>query len=87
VNVTTEQLRPLPKDRDVPRRGSGASSLRGLKADPAARWESMAALIHALGDDPDIKLRRRLIVGGTIALGAVSLLVAWQMVSRRRAED
>jgi formylglycine-generating enzyme required for sulfatase activity len=85
VNVTTEQLRPLPKDRDVPawiRR----LVLRGLKADPAARWESMAALIHALGDDPDIKLRRRLIVGGTIALGAVSLLVAWQMVSRRRAE-
>ena len=86
VNVTTEQLRPLPKDRDVPawiRR----LVLRGLKADPAARWESMAALIHALGDDPDIKLRRRLIVGGTIALGAVSLLVAWQMVSRRRAES
>ena len=60
--------------------------LRGLKADPAARWESMAALIRALGDDPDIKLRRRFIVGGTIAVGAVSLLIAWQMVSRRRAE-
>ncbi len=85
VNVTTEQLRPLPKDRDVPawiRR----LILRGLKADPAARWESMAALIRALGDDPDIKLRRRFIAGGTIAVGAVSLLIAWQMVSRRRAE-
>jgi formylglycine-generating enzyme required for sulfatase activity/tRNA A-37 threonylcarbamoyl transferase component Bud32 len=85
VNVTTEQLRPLPKDRDVPawiRR----LILRGLKADPEARWESMAALIRALGDDPDIKLRRRFIVGGTIAVGAVSLLIAWQMVSRRRAE-
>ena len=48
VNVTTEQLRPLPKDRDVPawiRR----LILRGLKADPAARWESMATLIRALG--------------------------------------
>jgi len=85
VNVTTEQLRPLPKDRDVPawiRR----LILRGLKADPAARWDSMASLIRALGDDPDIKLRRRLIVGGTVAVGAISLLVAWQMVSRRRAE-
>jgi formylglycine-generating enzyme required for sulfatase activity len=85
VNVTTEQLRPLPRDRDVPawiRR----LVIRGLKADPAARWASMAALIRALENDPDIKLRRRLIVGGTIALGAASLLVAWQMVSRRRAE-
>jgi formylglycine-generating enzyme required for sulfatase activity len=85
VNVTTEQLRPLPKDRDVPawiRR----LILRGLKADPASRWESMATLIRALGDDPDIKLRRRFIAGGTIAVGAVSLLIAWQMVSRRRAE-
>ena len=85
VNVTTEQLRPLPKDRDVPawiRR----LILRGLKAEPAARWESMAALIRALEADPAIKLRRRLIGGGTIAVGVTSLLVAWQIVSRRHAE-
>jgi len=84
VNVTTEQLRPLPKDRGVPtwlRR----VILRGLKVDPAARWDSMAALIRALESDPAIKLRRRLIAGGGIALGVTSLLVAWQMVSSRRA--
>ena len=83
--MTTEQLRPLPKDRDVPawiRR----LILRGLKADPAARWQSMAVLIHALESDPAIKLRRRLMVGGSIAAVAATLLVAWQMVSRRRAE-
>ena len=33
--------------------------LRGLKADPAQRWPSMAALIAALDDDPAAKLRRR----------------------------
>ena len=85
INVTTEQMRPLPRDRDVPawiRR----VILRGVKADPAARWESMAALIRALEADPDIKLRRRLIVGGAIAAVAATLLGAWQVVSRRGAE-
>ncbi len=85
VNVTTEQLRPLPKDRGVPtwvRR----VILRGLKVEASGRWDSMAALIRALDNDPVAKLRRRLIVGGVVALGAASLIVAWQVVSRRRAE-
>ena len=44
VNVTTEQLRPLPKDRGVPawvRR----VILRGLRSTASDRWDSMAALI------------------------------------------
>jgi formylglycine-generating enzyme required for sulfatase activity len=85
VNVTTEQLRPLPKDRGVPtwvRR----VILRGLKVEPGARWDSMAALIRALEKDPVVNLRRRLIAGGTVAIAATSLLVAWQIVSRRHAE-
>ncbi len=85
VNVTTEQLRPLPKDRGVPawiRR----VILRGLKVEPAARWDSMAALIAALSSDPVAKVRNRLVAGG-IAVGiAAVLVVAWHMVSRRRAE-
>jgi formylglycine-generating enzyme required for sulfatase activity len=85
VNVTTEQLRPLPRDRGVPtwvRR----VILRGLKVETAARWDSMAALIRALEKDPVVNLRRRLIAGGTVALAVTSLLVAWQLVSRRHAE-
>jgi formylglycine-generating enzyme required for sulfatase activity len=85
VNVTTGELRPLPKDRGVPawiRR----LVLRGVKADPAMRWPSMAALIAALQDDPAVKLRRRLVAGGTIAAVTATLLGAWQMVSRRHRE-
>ena len=62
VNVTTEQLRPLPKDRGVPawvRR----VILRGLRSTPSGRWPSMAALIAALENDPVVKLRRRVIAG------------------------
>jgi formylglycine-generating enzyme required for sulfatase activity len=85
VNVTTEQLRPLPKDRGVPawvRR----IILRGLRVDPAARWDSMAALIRALNDDPAVKLRRRMTTGGAIAAVVATVVIAWQVVSRRRAE-
>jgi len=85
VNVTTESLRPMPKDRGVPawiRR----VILRGLKVDPAARWDSMAALLRALESDPAIKLGRRVITGGAIAAVAVTVLGAWQWSSRRRAD-
>jgi serine/threonine protein kinase len=85
VNVTTEQLRPLPRDRGIPawvRR----VILRGLKVDPAARWESVAALTRALDNDPAISLRRRLVMGGAIALVAGTFAGAWQIVSHRRAE-
>jgi len=85
VNVTTDQLRPLPKDRGVPtwiRR----VMLRGLKVDPDARWESMAALLRALESDPAIKVGRRVITGGAVAAVALTLLAAWQWASRRRAD-
>jgi formylglycine-generating enzyme required for sulfatase activity len=85
VSVTTEHLRPMPKDRAVPawiRR----LILRGLKSAAPARWPSMSALIAALEDDPAVKLRRRVTVGGAVAAIAVVVLVAWQMVSRRRLE-
>jgi formylglycine-generating enzyme required for sulfatase activity len=85
VNVTTEQLRPMPRDRGVPtwlRR----VILRGLRVDPAARWESMAALIAALSSDPVAKLRNRLVAGGVAVALAAVVVVAWQVASRRRAE-
>ena len=73
--ATTAQLlgnvrrgaRPVPENREVPtwiRR----AVLRGLKADPAARWPSMAPLIAALEDDPGAN-RRRLLAGGAARVG------------------
>ena len=85
VNVTTEQFRPLPKDRGIPawvRR----VILRGLKVDAAGRWDSMAALIAALSTDPVVKLRKQLLAAGIAAVLATVFVVAWQIVSRRRAE-
>jgi serine/threonine protein kinase/formylglycine-generating enzyme required for sulfatase activity len=85
VNVTTEQLRPLPKDRGVPawvRR----VIMRGLKVDAAGRWDSMAALIAALSTDPAAKLRNGFIFGGVTAIVVTGLVVGWQMTSRRRAD-
>jgi formylglycine-generating enzyme required for sulfatase activity len=86
VNVTTEQLRPLPKDRGVPtwlRR----VILRGLRATPSERWDGMPALLRALETDPVVKLRRQLVSGGAVAVVAVTLLVAWQSAARRRADS
>ena len=85
VNVTTEQLRPLPKDRGVPN-WVRRVILRGLKVDGAGRWDSMAALIRALENDPAVNLRRRLVTGGSAVLVVTALVVAWQIASRRRAE-
>jgi len=85
VNVTTEQLRPLPKDRGVPtwvRR----VILRGLRATPSERWDGMPALIAALSSDPVAKLRNRLLAGGIAVVVVTALVGAWQVVSRRRAE-
>lgn len=54
------EVRPAPKGDPVPRWIRDAV-LRGLKADPAARWPSIAALLHALHDNPS---RRRWMVAG-----------------------
>ena len=85
VNVTTEQLRPLPKDRGIPTWLRRVIT-RGLRATPSERWDGMPALIAALSTDPVAKLRNRLIAGGIATVVALVLIGAWQMVSRRRAE-
>jgi formylglycine-generating enzyme required for sulfatase activity len=86
VNVTTEQLRPLPKDRGIPN-WLRRVILRGLRSDPAARWDGMAPLIAALSSDPVAKLRNRVLVGAIAAVVVTAFAGAWQIVSRRRAES
>jgi formylglycine-generating enzyme required for sulfatase activity len=81
-NVTEGRLEPPPDDREVPpwiRR----AVLRGLKADPAERWPSMALLIAALEDDPGARHRRRLLVGVAATL-ALAVVVAVGQVVRHR---
>jgi tetratricopeptide (TPR) repeat protein/predicted Ser/Thr protein kinase len=46
--------------------------VRGLAADPAARWPSMEALLDALARDP-VQVRRRLLLGGALGLSLLSL--------------
>ena len=67
LSITAGELRPLPKDRDVPawlRR----TVLRGLARRPEERHPSMAALVAALEDDPAAGRRRRLVAAGFVGL-------------------
>ena len=58
---------------------------RGLRPDPADRFPSMQALIDRLEDDPAVRRRRRLGAGAVVAVVVATMLVAWQITSRRRA--
>src|SRR5262249_34121404 len=85
LSVTEGQLRPLPKDREVPgwiRR----ALMRGLSTKASQRFTSMAALIALLEDDPAVRRRRRLLVGGAAGLALAGVIVAAQIIHRRRAE-
>jgi tetratricopeptide (TPR) repeat protein len=82
-NVTEGRLEPIPDDREVPawiRR----AVLRGLRANPAERWESMAPLIAALEDDPAARQHRRRLVGAAVALALASVVAVTQVVRHRR---
>jgi formylglycine-generating enzyme required for sulfatase activity len=81
--VTEGRLEPLSDDREVPawiRR----AVLRGLRADPAERWESMAPLIAALEDDPAARQHRRRLAGGAVTLALACVVAVTQVVRHRR---
>ena len=82
-NVSEGHLEPMPEDRELPawiRR----AVLRGLKADPAQRWPSMAALIAALLDDPAARDRRRFVAAACVALVIGSVVTVTQVVRQRQ---
>jgi len=65
----------VPDDVDVPR-WLHRAVVRGLAADPDARWPDVPTLIEALGSDPVAKIRRRLLplaFGGAVLGGAFVL--------------
>ena len=83
--VTSGSVQPPPKDSAVPawlRR----LLLTGLATQPLARWPSLQALTTALGDDPAIKLRRRLLAAGVLAALGGTLLGARHVATQRRAD-
>jgi hypothetical protein len=57
--------------------------LRGLSADPAARWPSMDALVAALGRDPARAGRRAAFAGGALLLVGLSVLTLARGAARR----
>jgi eukaryotic-like serine/threonine-protein kinase len=73
-HVYSEELRTkavqFPAGADAPG-FVRAAVLRGLEKDPARRWETMEALLEALGRDP--RARRARLVGGAALAAALAL--------------
>ena len=74
--IASGEIAAPPKDRQVPARLRKVV-LRGLAADPGARYPSMQALLAALADDPPPRRRRVALAIGVLALaGGGALAVA-----------
>ncbi len=80
--VELGQPRSLPADRAPP--WVQRIVRRGLSADPAARFESMEALLAALGRDPAVR-RRRWLVSSVVALGVTAACVVGYSQAKLRA--
>ena len=81
ATIQDQRLSPPPKRVLVPS-WLRAVVLRGLRADPQARWPSMDALLDALSKDP--ALRRRRWAAGVAIIGLLAGS-GWALVSSARA--
>jgi len=59
--------------------------LRGLRTEPGQRHPTMTELIDALARDPAVRRRRFVGIGAIAAAVIASIVVTWQVTSRRRA--
>jgi len=59
--------------------------LRGLRTEPGQRHPTMTELIDALAHDPASRRRRFVGIGAIAAAVIASIVVTWQVTSRRRA--
>jgi len=83
--VTSEKIRPLPKNNDIPtwvRR----CLIRGLRADPAQRYPGFDDLLDALANDPVARLRRRVFVAAGSAIAIAIAIAAYQTIVSKRRE-
>lgn len=83
ANVSTGNLRPPPRDANVPR-WLRRVLLRGLATQPEARFPDMASLLAALRADPWARWRRAATIGIPTALLGVGI-VAYQQAGEREA--
>ena len=81
--VTTGEVEPAPARSPVPR-WLREVVLRGLAADPEARWPSMQALLQALHADPSRK--RWALAGGAVVAGGLVAVVGYGAVRDRQLE-
>jgi predicted Ser/Thr protein kinase len=81
VTAVGRPLREPPKGASIPGWIHRVLA-RGMSQEPADRYPSMEALLHALGDDPAIRRRRWVLGLGAVA--ALSLVVAGSMRSAAR---
>ena len=73
VNIHAGRIRPAPPAARVPG-WIRQIVVRGLAAEPDARWPSMGALLDALARDP---ARRRLRVGAAVGVAALAVTAAF----------
>jgi serine/threonine-protein kinase len=84
VSVACEEVREPPPDTPVPG-WIRKVLLRGLRADPAQRYPSMAALLEALGRDRTVRRRRWIAVAAGVVLLAATGASARRLGGDRRA--
>lgn len=71
----SDQPAPVARDQRLPAR-QHAAVLRGLRADPVNRFESMAPLLRELERDPIRTRNRALALGGIVSLTAAAVFFA-----------
>jgi eukaryotic-like serine/threonine-protein kinase len=75
--VLAGHVQPAPRDAAVPG-WVRKVVLRGLAAQPAARWPSMRALLDALADDPAVRRRKWWAIAGVVVvLGGSAWGMTW----------
>jgi endoglucanase len=83
--VTSGNLRAIPTSAEVPgwlRR----ALLRGLRPSSSDRYADLDALLRVIGDDPVVKRKRRMAVGGAAVLVALALLAMERRSHHARAD-
>jgi len=83
--VTTERINVIPKNSDVPAWVRRCVN-RGLRSDPAQRFPDFEDLLATLRTDPVARLRRRVLLGGTLITVVAGAVAFYQAVVAKRRD-